>query len=115
MLKSEELELIEAYLKNKDSVDLSYPFSDSLAVFSVDKVQFAYLETSMPIYRLSLRSDPQLIDLLIEKYDEVLPGYKLNPKQWLTIVISGQLSVDEIKALVDHSYQIAQTLSQTMS
>jgi predicted DNA-binding protein (MmcQ/YjbR family) len=35
-----------------------------------------------------------------------MPGYHLNKKHWNTIVLSGQLSWDEVKDLILHSYQL---------
>jgi len=45
--------------------------------------------------------------LLREKYETVLPGQKLNQKKWNTIILSGQLSDDEIFDLIRHSYNLA--------
>jgi predicted DNA-binding protein (MmcQ/YjbR family) len=35
-----------------------------------------------------------------------MPGYHLNKKHWNTIVLTGQLSWDEIKDLIRHSYDL---------
>jgi len=47
-----------------------------------------------------------LAETLRAKYDTVMPGYHLNKKHWNTIVLTGQLSRDEIKDLINHSYQL---------
>ncbi len=108
MLKPEDNEYIKSYLTKRERAKISYPFSRTLAVFSVDNIPFAYLETGKQLPRLSLRSDPLLAKVLREKYEEVGPGEKLDTRIWSTIVLSGQLSVEEITALIDHSYQLAQ-------
>jgi len=105
---NQQLVIIEEYLQNLGSdVVKNYPISPTLAVYSVADKAFAYLETSKALLRISLRSDPLLAEVLRDKYIEVLPGHKLNPKIWNTIILSGQLSIDEIKALILHSYQLA--------
>jgi predicted DNA-binding protein (MmcQ/YjbR family) len=53
-----------------------------------------------------LKCDPQLAELLREKYETVLPGYHLNKKHWNTIVCTGQVSDDEILDFTRLSYQL---------
>ena len=63
------------------------------------------LELFKPL-RVSLKCDPQLAEILREKYETVVPGYHLNKKHWNTIICSGQLSDDEIKDLARLSYDL---------
>jgi predicted DNA-binding protein (MmcQ/YjbR family) len=35
-----------------------------------------------------------------------MPGYHLNKKHWNTILLSGQLSWEEVQDLIRHSYQL---------
>jgi len=62
-------------------------------------------EKSKPL-QLSLKCDPQLAELLRQKYETVMPGYHLNKKHWNTIVLTGQLPWEEIKGLIRHSYEL---------
>jgi predicted DNA-binding protein (MmcQ/YjbR family) len=62
-------------------------------------------ENKLPV-QLSLKCDPILAETLREKYETVLTGYHLNKKHWNTIVLTGQLSWDEIKDLIRHSYDL---------
>jgi len=55
---------------------------------------------------LSLKCDPQLAEVLREKYVTVMPGYHLNKKHWNTVVLTGELPWDEVQALIRHSYQL---------
>lgn len=91
-------------------VVLDYPFGDDVAVYKIGSTEgkmFALVsETAMPV-RLSLKCDPQLAELLREKYESVLPGYHLNKKHWNTIVCSGQLDDAELHDLIRHSYELA--------
>ena len=86
---------------------MSLPHTKTLQVYSVAGVPFAYLETGKQLLRLSLRADSELSRVLRERYEEVSPGQKLDPKVWNTIIISGQLDLSEILALIDHSYILA--------
>ena len=107
MLSLKEQQAIRRYLAGCQNAKLSYPFGRSMPVYNVNGVTYAYLETKKQPWRLSLRSDVELARLLRTKYEEVFPGQKLNPRVWNTIVLSGQLSLDEVIALIDHSYQLA--------
>jgi predicted DNA-binding protein (MmcQ/YjbR family) len=35
-----------------------------------------------------------------------LPGYHLNKKHWNTVILSGQLTQQEVFDLIDHSYNL---------
>lgn len=89
---------------------LDYPFGEDAAVYKVgvdkDAKMFAIVaEGSKPV-RLSLKCDPQLAEILREKYETVLPGYHLNKKHWNTIICSGQVPQDELKDMIRHSYEL---------
>lgn len=111
----EQLETIKGYFNELGNFQLEFPYSATLAVYSIESVPFAYLETSKQLLQVSLRSDPLLAEVLRNKYIEVTPGHKLNPKIWNTIIISGQLTLEEIKALINHSYQLAIDLNHKKS
>jgi predicted DNA-binding protein (MmcQ/YjbR family) len=103
---------IEAMILDMPEVVKDYPFDKTTAVYKVGSVEgkmFALLpETTVPV-RLSLKCDPQLAELLREKYESVLPGYHLNKKHWNTIICSGQLADDELRDLIRHSYELVTT------
>lgn len=85
---------------------LEYPFGEGVAVYKVHDKMFALIaEKSEPV-RISLKCDPQLAELLREKYESVMPGYHLNKKHWNTIVLSGQLEWSEVQDLIRHSYEL---------
>ena len=71
-----------------------------------DWKMFALIQEGKDPVRISLKCDPELSKVLREKYEEVQEGYHLNKKHWNTIVLSGQLSWDDIKGLIRHSYDL---------
>jgi predicted DNA-binding protein (MmcQ/YjbR family) len=99
---------VEEYVLSMPGARLDYPFGKGVAVYKAgkdDKLFALIAEGSDPL-RLSLKCDPLLAQTLREKYESVMPGYHLNKKHWNTIVLSGQLSWDEIQDLIRHSYQL---------
>jgi predicted DNA-binding protein (MmcQ/YjbR family) len=105
---------IEAYVLSMPNAALDYPFGEEVAVYKVNGKMFALIaEKSNPV-RISLKCDPQLAEVLREKYEEVMPGYHLNKKHWNTVVLSGQLAPDEVRGLILHSYNLVTENPDTM-
>ena len=90
---------------NSQELDEIDPVSSVQRPTSKRKMFALIAEGSMPV-RLSLKCDPQLAELLREKYESVLPGYHLNKKHWNTIICSGQLDDAELRDLIRHSYEL---------
>lgn len=85
---------------------LDYPFGKEVAVYKVGDKMFALIREGKDPVQLSLKCDPLLAETLRQKYDTVMPGYHLNKKHWNTIVLTGQLSWEEIQDLIRHSYSL---------
>lgn len=98
---------IEAYLLKMPGAYVGYPFGEGVAVYKTqDGKMFALVkEDSKPIH-LSLKCDPLLAVTLRERYESVMPGYHLNKKHWNTLLLTGQLSWEEVQDLIRHSYQL---------
>lgn len=96
----------EEYILSMPNSKLDYPFGKDVAVYKVGDKMFAIIaEGSNPV-RLSLKCDPKLSVLLREKYESVMPGYHLNKKHWITIILSGQLEWEEVQDLIRLSYNL---------
>jgi predicted DNA-binding protein (MmcQ/YjbR family) len=97
---------VEAYLLSMPNARLDYPFGEEVAVYKVGDKMFALVAEKSDPVRISLKCDPRLAETLREKYESVMPGYHLNKKHWNTIVLTGQLSWEEIQDLIRHSYNL---------
>jgi predicted DNA-binding protein (MmcQ/YjbR family) len=105
---------IEEYILSMSNSWLDYPFGEGVAVYKVGpnpdlngkSKMFALIDESKTPVRLSLKCDPQLSDILREKYVEVMPGYHLNKKHWNTLVLAGELEKEEVLGLIRHSYEL---------
>lgn len=99
---------LESYILGLEGVWLDYPFGEGVAVYKVGPKEagkmFALIHEGETPLRLSAKGDPQLNELLRERYETVLPGYHLNKKHWNTIICTGQLGEDELFDLIRHSY-----------
>ncbi|HKR82287.1 MAG TPA: MmcQ/YjbR family DNA-binding protein [Candidatus Saccharimonadales bacterium] len=95
---------VETYLLSMPNARLDYPFGEGVAVYKTGDKMFALVaEKSTPV-KLSLKCDPLLAQTLRERYESVMPGYHLNKKHWNTLILTGQLSWEEVKDLIRHSY-----------
>ncbi len=97
---------VEEYVLSMPNATLDYPFGEGVAVYKVNDKMFALIAEKSDPVQISLKCDPKLAEVLREKYDEVMPGYHLNKKHWNTIILSGQLTWDEVKDLIRHSYEL---------
>jgi predicted DNA-binding protein (MmcQ/YjbR family) len=97
---------VEKYILSMPNSRLDYPFGKEAAVYKTGEKMFALIAEGKEPVRLSLKCDPLLAKTLRAKYESVLPGYHLNKKHWNTIILSGQLSDDDIKGLIRHSYEL---------
>ncbi|MEK7626429.1 MAG: MmcQ/YjbR family DNA-binding protein [Patescibacteria group bacterium] len=97
---------VEEYLLSMPNAWLDYPFGKEVAVYKVNDKMFALIGEGSDPVRISLKCDPKLAEVLRGKYETVMPGYHLNKKHWNTIILSGQLSDEEIKDLILLSYKL---------
>ena len=109
---------VEEYVLSMPNAWLDYPFGEGVAVYKVGPADaskmFALIPEGKYPVRISLKCDPQLAKLLREKYESVMEGYHLNKKHWNTVILSGQLDDDEIRALILHSYQLVSGTSNQL-
>lgn len=97
---------VEEYILSMPNTRLEYPFGEGVAVYKVGEHMFALIAEDKEPVNLSVKCDPQLAQLLRDKYESVMPGYHLNKKHWNTIVLSGQIPWEDIQGFIRHSYQL---------
>jgi len=95
---------VEDYILSMPNAVREYPFGEGVAVYKVGGKMFALISEGKVPVNVSLKCDPGLSKVLRERYESVMPGYHLNKKHWNTLILSGQLSWEEVQDLVRHSY-----------
>lgn len=75
-----------------------------LAILTVSRSKLGFKSDEI-VEAIDLRMKPEEV----EKIDRVniLSGYHMNKKHWITIVLDGTVLLDEIYSLVDNSYKLA--------
>lgn len=106
------LKELHDYLLSFPNVWLDFPFGENTSVYKIGHTDegggkmFALVSDDAKPLRLSLKCDPMLSERLREVYETVLPGYHLSKKHWNTILLTGQVPDDEIKSLIQISYNL---------
>ncbi len=112
-------EIIE-YIKNKYHDDLEYLWEktpDAAIWRNKDNSKWYGLLMKIPENRLDTESDNlvEIIDLRypkdnitdILKKKGIYPGYHMNKKSWITIILDNSVDTKEIYKLIDQSYEIS--------
>ncbi|MEO6109470.1 MAG: MmcQ/YjbR family DNA-binding protein [Candidatus Saccharimonadales bacterium] len=103
---------LEEYLLSYPNTWLDFPFGEGSSVYKIGHKEtgegkmFAIISDGTKPLRVSLKCDPNLAETLREKYESVVPGYHLNKKHWNTLILTGQLTDDEVHDLVRLSYNL---------
>ena len=87
----------------------SFPFDKNTLVFKVGGKMFLLTglsswENGEPV--INLKCDPEKAIELREEYEAVKPGYHMSKTHWNTVSANKDLSLIEIKKLIDHSYEL---------
>jgi predicted DNA-binding protein (MmcQ/YjbR family) len=82
------------------------PFGEDVLVLKVAGKIFALSSVDEVPPRANLKCDPELALDLRDRYEEVTPGYHMNKKHWNTIELGGTIPEAELRAMVDHSYDL---------
>lgn len=100
------IEHLRTYCLNKKGATEDLPFGDDVLVFKVMGKLFALTNPERVPLTVNLKCDPARALELRASYEAVQPGYHMNKKHWNTVHIDGTLSDAELRALIDHSYDL---------
>jgi predicted DNA-binding protein (MmcQ/YjbR family) len=86
----------------------SFPFSERLSVFKTSgngKV-FALAHLDEHPLTVSLKCDPEDSIALRAEFADITPGFHLNKKHWITVVVGGSVPDDLVEDLVRGSHDL---------
>ena len=104
------LEELRAVCSAKPGVSEDFPFGPNTLVFKVVGKMFALCPVKSgvdddPLY-VNLKCEPELAELLREKYGAITPGYHMNKRHWNTVTLDGSVPEREVLELIDLSYSL---------
>lgn len=88
-----------------DGVMIDDRSTKELTIFSLNGEIVAVLKNGSRPISLSLRCDYNLGKLLRDHYESVAEGQHLNKKRFITVLLTGQLSDDDIRDQIRHAYE----------
>lgn len=98
-------EQVKDLILSHSAVVLDNKSTDELSVYSLNGEIMATVKNDTKPVVLSLRCDYNLGKLLREQYESVLEGQNLNKRRFITILLTGQLTDDEIIDQIRHAYE----------
>ena len=86
-----------------------YPFDDpnwTVMRHAGNKKSFAYIYERNGNIWINLKAEPLRADFWRDAYASVVPAYHMNKENWISILLDGTVSADEIKPLLELRYQL---------
>lgn len=106
----------EYCLKRNGMITEGFPFGEGVLVFKVEGKMFLLMNLNDHPLTMNVKCDPELAVDLRERYESVTPGYHMNKTHWNTVVLDGSIPQQELKAMIDHSYeQIVRGLKKSIA
>jgi predicted DNA-binding protein (MmcQ/YjbR family) len=83
-----------------------HPFGDGVAVFKIGGRVFAIVPLAAGSASVTLKCNPDVAADLRARHPAVQPGYHTNKRHWNTVELDGSIGDDELRWMVDHSYDL---------
>ena len=100
------IEDLREYCISLPHVEESFPFDDETLVMKIGGKMFAYIPLEKTDACINLKCDPELAIELREKYNSVQPGFHMNKTHWNTVFVTTEISENQIKKWIKHSYDL---------
>lgn len=90
------------------SVYEDYPFDETTALIrhSANKKMFALVDHLNGRLQITLKCEPMRADFLRQTFEDIIPGYHMNKKYWNTVYIGGDVPIEEVYDMIQHSYDL---------
>jgi predicted DNA-binding protein (MmcQ/YjbR family) len=99
------IEAYRSYCLSFKGVTEEFPFGDTTLVYKVMGKMFA-LTGIESFASINLKVDPEIGADLRERYSAVQPGYHMNKKHWITVLMDGSIPDKLICQWTERSYQL---------
>lgn len=100
-----DIERFRSYCLAKKGVTEEFPFGEDTLVYKVMGKMFALTDLEN-FSSVNLKVEPETGAELQEKYTAVLPGYHMNKKHWITVLMDGSVPDKQFQHWIDNSYQL---------
>ncbi len=118
VFKTKQAQKLIEYIKERYSNELEFlweKFANNAIVRRKDNLKWyaAFLTVSKEKLGFEDKTLAEIIDLRAENVDKIIdnkqifPGYHMNKKHWITIILDGSVPLETIKTKIDESYELA--------
>lgn len=101
-----DLETVRTYCFQKKGVTEDLPFGEDVLALRVMNKIFALIPMDSVPLRINLKCDPELAIELRDRFEGVLPAYHQNKKHWNTVMLDGSIPDNDVRGMIDHSYEL---------
>lgn len=99
------LEIIRTHCLSKKGTVEEYPFDEDTPVYKVMGKIFL-LSNLIPPISINIKADPEEAVDIRERYESVTPGYHMDKKHWITVMLDGSIPPKLIFEWIDNSYNL---------
>lgn len=101
-------EEVVQYCLSLKEVYLDYPFDGEWQALrhKSNKKTFAFIFKYQDSIWINVKCEPLKGQFLRENHEDIRPAYHMNKKHWISIILEGNLSIEEIKNCIQSSYQM---------
>lgn len=99
------IESFRQYCLLKRGVTEEFPFGEETLVYKVLGKMFALTDVEQ-FESINLKVVPEEGVILREQYAAVLPGYHMNKKHWISVLMDGSVSDKLVFQWIDNSYNL---------
>lgn len=96
---------ITGYVRDWPRVTEEEPFGPGVLVYKVAGKVFVILQGVEEPHRVTLKCEPSLALELRAQFPAVTAGYHVNKKHWNTVTLDGTVPEDELRDMLEHSYE----------
>lgn len=83
-----------------------FPFGERTSVFKVAGKIFALSPLASDPLNVSVKCEPELAEALRGAHEDIVPGYHLNKRHWITVTLGGDVPDATVRDLVEDSYDL---------
>ena len=84
----------------------TFPFGSEVSVFKVGGKIFALSSLGASPLTVSVKCEPELGEALRGGYEDIVPGYHLNKRHWITVTLGGDVPDRQALDLVEDSHDL---------
>ncbi len=100
------MDVLRDYMLSKPATTDDFPFGPQAMVFRVAGKIFGIMPWEENPVSISLKCDPDRAVQLREQHAGITGAYHLNKTHWNGVRMDGSVSLELVKELMDHSYEL---------